>query len=227
MRRLPVYLLIDTSGSMRGEPIEAVNNGLQTMVAALRRDPHALESVHLSVITYDREARVVCELTPLATFNPRPIATPDSGPTHLGEALALLIERVPREVRRAAGEGRAGGVAETGESAGAGKGDWAPLLFVMTDGKPSDTSVFEQASADIGRVGFANIVGCAAGPKAERAALERFCDHVASLDTMDSGGFARFFLWVSEAITADRRARGTGDAGAALPPPPDEIRLAF
>ena len=27
MRRLPVYLLLDTSGSMYGEPIEAVKNG--------------------------------------------------------------------------------------------------------------------------------------------------------------------------------------------------------
>ena len=36
MRRLPVYLLIDTSGSMTGEPIEAVKVGLQTMVSALR-----------------------------------------------------------------------------------------------------------------------------------------------------------------------------------------------
>ena len=30
MRRLPVYLLLDTSGSMYGEPIEAVKNGVQT-----------------------------------------------------------------------------------------------------------------------------------------------------------------------------------------------------
>ena len=28
MRRLPVYLLLDTSGSMYGEPIEAVKNGV-------------------------------------------------------------------------------------------------------------------------------------------------------------------------------------------------------
>ena len=28
MRILPVYLVIDTSGSMTGEPIEAVKNGI-------------------------------------------------------------------------------------------------------------------------------------------------------------------------------------------------------
>jgi len=31
VRRLPVYLVLDTSGSMSGEPIEAVKNGLQVL----------------------------------------------------------------------------------------------------------------------------------------------------------------------------------------------------
>lgn len=59
MRRLPVYLLIDTSGSMRGESIHAVNVGIQAMMSALRQDPYALESVHLSIITYDNQARSI------------------------------------------------------------------------------------------------------------------------------------------------------------------------
>ncbi len=37
MRRLPVYLVIDTSGSMRGESIHSVNVGIQAMLSALRR----------------------------------------------------------------------------------------------------------------------------------------------------------------------------------------------
>ncbi len=56
MRRLPVYLVIDTSGSMRGESIHSVNVGIQAMLSALRQDPYALESVHISIITYDNES---------------------------------------------------------------------------------------------------------------------------------------------------------------------------
>lgn len=209
-RRLPVYLLIDTSGSMRGEPIEAVNNGLQVMVAALRRDPHALENVHLCVLTFDRETKVVCEMTSLETFTLAPLETPQSGPTHLGEALLALSERVPQEIRRSTAER---------------KGDWAPLLFVMTDGKPSDTMAFEEAVARIPSLGFANIIGCAAGPKGERASLEKFCDHVVLLDTLDSATFSQFFKWVSEMIAGGSRSQGVGARGAELPPPPNEIRL--
>lgn len=39
MRRLPVYLVIDTSGSMRGESIHSVNVGIQAMLSALRQIP--------------------------------------------------------------------------------------------------------------------------------------------------------------------------------------------
>lgn len=52
MRHLPVYILIDTSGSMKGEPIESVKVGLPDMIAALRLDPYALETVCISIITF-------------------------------------------------------------------------------------------------------------------------------------------------------------------------------
>ena len=39
MRRLPVYLVLDTSGSMNGAAIEAVKNGVQVMISTLRQNP--------------------------------------------------------------------------------------------------------------------------------------------------------------------------------------------
>ena len=63
MRRLPVYILIDTSGSMYGEPIEAVKNGLSIMLSTLTSDPYALETAYLSIITFDGTAHQVLPLT--------------------------------------------------------------------------------------------------------------------------------------------------------------------
>jgi uncharacterized protein YegL len=79
VRRLPVYILLDTSGSMRGEPIHSVNVGLQAMLSALRQDPYALESVHLSIITFDVEAREYLPLTSLDQVQLGEIQVPSSG----------------------------------------------------------------------------------------------------------------------------------------------------
>lgn len=68
MRRLPVYLLLDTSGSMYGEPIEAVKNGVQTLVSTLRSDPYALETAYISIITFNSSAQQITPLTELAAF---------------------------------------------------------------------------------------------------------------------------------------------------------------
>lgn len=207
MRRLPVYLLVDTSGSMRGEPIEAVNNGIRSLTATLRQDPQALESVYLSIVTFDAEVRVVSELTPLESFNAPPITTPDSGPTHLGLALATLADTVRKDVRK---------------SSDSQKGDWAPMLFTLSDGKASDRLAFEESIPLIRAVGFASIIGLAAGPKADPNDLNKFCDHVAIMETMDGQSFSKFFQWVSEAINTGNRG---GDVKGSLPPPPAEIQL--
>ena len=63
MRRLPVYILIDTSTSMRGEPIEAVKNGIQSLLDSLCKDPYTLETVCLSIITYNAHAEQLLPLT--------------------------------------------------------------------------------------------------------------------------------------------------------------------
>ena len=76
---------------MRGEPIESVKVGLEAMVSSLRQDPFALESVCISIITFDREVRQILPLTPLDELQLPEITTPESGPTHTGQALKLGI----------------------------------------------------------------------------------------------------------------------------------------
>jgi len=209
-RRLPVYILVDTSGSMRGEPIHALNVGLKAMEQALRRDPFALDTVYLSLITFDLQAREVFPLTPLDAVRIPEIKVPGSGATFLGAALNLLVQRVDRDLRRGS---------ETQH------GDWRPMVFVMTDGAPSDTQAYKEATAAVKQRNFARIVACAAGPKARVDVLRELTDTVVSLDTLDGSLFAQFFQWVSGSIAAGGRSGRT--AGDTLPPLPSELRIAI
>jgi uncharacterized protein YegL len=211
IRRLPVYLLLDTSGSMKGEPLESVKSGIAAMLGGLRQDPHALESLHLSIITFDREVKVVLPLSSLESLQMPEIVCPDSGPTHLGAALEALCGRVATEVLKTGGEQQ---------------GDWRPLLFIMTDGVPSDIQLYREMIPKVRALGFASIIACAAGPKARKEDLQALADQVVALDTMDSNGFLSFFRWVSASVAAGNVNASTGGE-LHLPPPPPEVNLVF
>ena len=95
MRRLPVYVLADCSGSMTGAPIESVKSGIRELHNELMGDPQTVESAFLSVITFDSAAEQLVPLTELGMFNPPDLVA--SGTTSLGEALRMLNEIVYRE----------------------------------------------------------------------------------------------------------------------------------
>jgi uncharacterized protein YegL len=194
---------------MRGEPIHSVNVGLQAMLSALRQDPYALESVHLCIITFDNEARVYLPLTPLDEVHFTDVAVPDAGATLMGAALELLIQVVDQEVRKSTADA---------------KGDWRPLVFMMTDGSPSDLYAFREAIPEVKKRNFGSILACAAGPKAKQEYLLELTDRVVTMDTMDASAFSGFFKWVSASVAIGSSSAGlTGQVS--LPPPPPEVQL--
>jgi uncharacterized protein YegL len=210
-RRLPVYLILDTSGSMMGEPIDAVKGGLQTLLSALRQDPNALETEFLSVITFNERATQVVPLTEVASFKVPEIQA--SGTTALGAALQLLAESIDREVVKGSAEQR---------------GDWKPLVFLMTDGAPTDD--WRRGKGALAKVKTAALVACAAGPQAKQDVLKELTESVVALDTADATTIGSFFRWVSASVSissqkVDLSKKDIGGLGD-LPPPPPEINVA-
>jgi uncharacterized protein YegL len=210
MRRLPVYLLIDTSGSMSGEPIEAVKNGVQLLVSTLRQDPHALETAYLSIIGFGNEASVLTPLTELAVFQQPELSA--KGATSMGAALRLLSTQVDTEVTKT--------TADT-------KGDWKPLVFLMTDGQPTDD--WRQGLNQLHGQKLGTIVICAAGQQCHAGILKQISEVVVRLDTADSATIGAFFKWVSASIAVGSQKINSGGkevSGIAdLPPPPKEINF--
>lgn len=209
MRRLPVYLLLDTSGSMNGEPIQAVNVGLQSLMSSLRSDPHALDSVYISIITFDKEVKEFLPLTEVSNVQLQEITCPKSGPTHLGEALEVVMKKIDSDIKLSSANQ---------------KGDWMPLLFIMTDGKPSDMMKFKEMSSKIKSKKFGNIIACGAGPKAKEEYLKMLTDNVTMLDHMDSASFEAFFEWVSVVVNQGSKSAGVTEE-IELPPAPKELNI--
>lgn len=210
MRRLPVYILLDTSGSMYGEPIEAVKNGVQVLVSTLRSDPYALETAYLSVITFNSTAQQVEPLTELSAFQQPSLNA--SGCTALGEALTLLSQCADREVTKTTPEV---------------KGDWKPLVFIMTDGEPTDD--LNKGIEEFNKRKWGVVVACAAGQGANTDTLKKITECVVQLDTTDSATIKSFFKWVSASISTSsmKVEDGLGDVKGLneLPPPPPEVNI--
>jgi len=210
MRRLPVYLLLDTSGSMSGEPIEAVKNGVQIMISSLRQNPQAIETAFLSVITFDSTAQQIIPLTDLASFQMVDIKA--TGVTALGEALKLVAQKIDTEVAKTTTEQ---------------KGDWKPLVFIMTDGIPTDD--WQSGLNEFKRAKVAFTVACAAGSGADSNILKQITDNVVSLDTADSASIGKFFQWVTASIgVSSTKVEDSGKEVTGLnelPPPPSELNI--
>lgn len=210
MRRLPVYLLIDTSGSMYGEPIESVKNGLQSLLSYLRQDPFALETAFLSIIEFNSQANQIIPLTDLMSFQ-APDLKP-TGTTALGGALSLLAEKINDEVKLTTMQE---------------KGDWQPLVFIFSDGGATDD--LQKGITQLRKVKTGIVVACAAGQNASESELQKITECVVKLDNADANSISSFFKWVSASISTNSQKIETNGAEASglsdLPPPPPEINV--
>jgi uncharacterized protein YegL len=194
---------------MYGTSIVALNNSLSEMIATLRQDPQAIESVWISIITFDVTAKEIIPLSSLDSFQLPEITCPRSGPTHTGEALSLLQQKVSTDIKKGSADQ---------------KGDWKPLLFLFTDGTPSDKQLYREMIPKIKKLNFGIIVGCAAGAISDEEILRELCDSVVQIDTADASTLKQFFRWVSETIDHGNKSMGTGEK-VGLPPPPADINL--
>ena len=121
--RAPLVLLLDTSGSMDGEPITELNAGLQALAAELRADELSRRRVEIAVVTFGHEN--VREVHGFVTADDwEPPVLQASGLTPMGEAVMLGLALVNE--RKA--EYRANGIQY-----------YRPWIFMLTDGNPTDS----------------------------------------------------------------------------------------
>lgn len=217
--RLPVYLLLDCSGSMYGAKLAAVSAGVTAICETLRGDPRSATTVHMSVIWFnDRAYRT--PLVPITAF-----PTPDLqalGLTALGAALTMLNDALDRELIPA----------HTAPDGRTVPGDYRPLVYLLTDGQPSDEWQAEAARLRT-RVAHAplHIIGLAIGDDAKVDQIVQVATVVLKIDGDLRDRLREYFDWVAESVIqmAEQQRVQQGPIEARetliLPPLPKTINL--
>jgi uncharacterized protein YegL len=130
MRRLPIFILVDTSGKMQGERIELINRKISELISNLRQEPFALETAFIFVASYDMDMQIYLPLTDLTVLDLPIIKAKPSTPSMLGNALYSLDSVMEQIINKST------------ENV---KGDYGLILYILSGGKPSDGATVNYA----------------------------------------------------------------------------------
>jgi len=170
---------------MIGDAIESVRQGVETLITELRSNPHTLETAHVSIITFDSQARQIIPLTEVSE-----IVVPElklSPGTAMGAGIRMLCDKVNQEVTK---------------TTATQKGDYRPLVFLLTDGQPTDPSDAEAAIRTLTSPKIANIyaIGCGSEGDVDFHTLGKITDIVLKMEDLSREAFAKLFVWLSSSV---------------------------
>jgi len=201
-QRCPCLLLLDTSGSMSGRPIEELNAGLRTLQTELQSDSLASKRVELSIVCFG-PVQVEMEFTSASIFSAPTLST--SGATPMGEAIETGLELL----RARKNSYRQAGVPY-----------YRPWVFLITDGSPTDSIANAKsliAAGEDKKEFMFYTVGVQGADMGKLSELQP-----ARTPLMLKGlAFSELFRWLSSSLTAISRSQPGEQVPLQNPTAPD------
>lgn len=199
--RCPVILLVDTSGSMAGGPIEALNEGLKTFRETVLEDEQASLRVDVAIVGFG-PVELVQDFVTIDQLNPPHLVA--NGLTPMGEAISFALDLL--ESRKVTY--RANGIQY-----------YRPWVFLITDGAPNPGSPWQQAAQ---RVQMAEqqrkLSFFAVGVQgADMNTLSQVAPPMRPPLMLNGLDFKSMFLWLSDSMVRVSSSTVGGDM-VALPP---------
>jgi uncharacterized protein YegL len=187
-------LVLDTSGSMDGEPIHHLNQGLSAFEKQLKSNALAARRIEVGIITFGKGGvQQIQPFVPARHFNaPRLIA---DEVTPMGEAVILALHAL----RNRKNEYRSMGAQY-----------YRPWLMLITDGEPTDEG-WEQAAAEVKREEAQKAVSCfpiGVGNSVNFDKLSHFSNKPPLM--LNGLDFEELFVWLSGSL-GRVSASGSGD----------------
>ena len=200
--RCPCVLLLDTSASMTGSPIQALNDGLETFRDNLITDDLAKKRVEVAIISFDNQVKIVQEFITADQFE-NPVLTAQ-GQTYMGTAINKALDMIA--TRKS--EYRNNGITY-----------YRPWVFLITDGEPqgeSEKVVKEAADRIRQEEDNKHVAFFAVG--VEGANMDRLGEIVQRTPLKLRGlDFREMFIWLSASM--QQVSHSKVDEQVALPPP--------
>ena len=200
--RCPCVLLLDTSASMTGTPIQALNDGLEIFKDNLITDELAKKRVEVAIISFDNQVKIVQDFITADQFE-NPILTAQ-GQTYMGTAIHKALDMI---------------AARKSEYRNNGITYYRPWVFLITDGEPQGESekVFKEAGDRIKQEeDNKHVAFFAVG--VEGANMDKLGEIVQRTPLKLRGlNFREMFIWLSASM--QQVSHSKVDEQVALPPP--------
>lgn len=199
MRRLPIYFLIDVSESMVGEQIQFVEEGLATIIKELKSDPYALETAWVSIIVFAGQAKTIVPLQEVISFYPPKF--PIGAGTSLGNGLGHLMYELRKNIL---------------QTTATQKGDWKPIVFLFTDGTPTDDSSAAIREWKQNWQGKSNLIAISFGDENNLSVLKELTETVLLFKNATPQSYKEFFRWVTASIKSSSVSVSNNGSGIEL-----------
>ena len=194
--RTPCVLVLDCSGSMRGEPIKQLNAGLKALEKELKEDIDASSRVQILIIKAcgkEDEAEVASDWVDAMDFT-APVMEA-GGLTPLGKAVRLALQKIEAQK-------------DLYDSCGV--SSKRPWIFLVSDGEPTDYG-WEQAAEE-----------CIDAQKSKKVVVHAIGTQGANMEKLAKFSlmppkrlvglkFTEFFLWLSRSVSCVSKAAPHAD----------------
>lgn len=201
-RHVPCVLLVDTSGSMMGRPMDELNEGLREFGKALDQDEQARGCADVCVISFNSGIQTEVPFCPAANYiSPQLLA---GGLTSMNQAIleGLYMIEERKNLYRSYGISY-----------------FRPWMFLLTDGAPTDTEYENIAKQKLGeaiRGKKLNFFPMGIG-NANIGKLKSYTSDGSGIVLKASASnFKEAFVWLSNSIGV---VTNSTDAAAAIPMP--------